>query len=63
MEELLKYYKIGMEVKIQRRQRNFTKVEEDIYQNICHGLECIQELNKEYGIFFGKRELIEPNYE
>lgn len=58
MEKLLQYYKIGLEEKVERGQRKFTKLEELIYQNVSCGLDSIKELNLEYGIFYDVREIV-----
>lgn len=62
MEELLECYKIGLEEKIQKSQRKFNRLEETVYHNICRGLECIQELNREYGISYNKKGIIVSNH-
>lgn len=56
MDELLECYKVGLEEKIAKGQRQFTKLEELVYQNVSMGLKSIQELKQEYQIDYGKRE-------
>lgn len=57
MDEWLECYKIGLEEKVTRGQRQFNRVETIIYQNICRGLESLRELKREYGISYGGKEI------
>ena len=63
MDELLEYYKIGLEEKIAKGQRRFTRLEETMYQTVCQGLKSIRDLKQEYGISYGRREIFVTKHE
>ncbi len=56
MDELLECYKVGLEERIAKGQRQFTKLEELVYKNVCMGLKSIREIKQEYQIDYEKRE-------